>query len=82
MATKDIKTSKKKKKTVKPYLTKRILVRAARRGVRIAAAETMEVMGYTVIAHNGWVVKKYADGTIKKLSKIEHQQRPKRIHLD
>lgn len=54
-----------------PYLTKRRLVRAATSGIRKAAAETMAVMGYTVIADGGWVVKKYADGRIEKLSPID-----------
>ena len=55
----------------RPYLTKRRLASAARTGIRKAAVETMELMGYTVIADNGWVVKKYADGHIEKISQIE-----------
>lgn len=53
------------------YLTKRKLASAARAGVRKAAEETMQLMGYTIIADNGWVVKKYADGHIEKISPIE-----------
>ena len=53
-----------------PYLTKRILVSAAKRGVREAAAETMQIMGYLVIAQDGWVVKKYADGRIERIEPI------------
>ena len=53
------------------YLTKRKLASAARAGVRKAAEETMQLMGYTIIADNGWVVKKYADGRIEKISPIE-----------
>jgi hypothetical protein len=62
-----------RKSTTEPsaYLTKRRLVSAARAGVRKAAAETMQIMGYTVIAHKGWVVKKYVDGRIEKISPIE-----------
>jgi hypothetical protein len=59
------------KKNEAPYLTKRKLVSAARAGVRKAAAETMELMGYTIIAYRGWVVKKYADGHIEKISRLE-----------
>jgi len=54
----------------KPYLTKRLLVSAAKRGIRKAAEETMEVMGYVVIARNGWIVKKYADGRIEQIEPI------------
>ena len=66
--------SKAKRKSIKrssPYLTKRRLVSAARAGVRKAAAETMEVMGYTIIAHDGWIVKKHANGNIEKISPLE-----------
>jgi len=61
----------KKKSSDKVYLTKRRLASAARNGIRKVAAETMQVMGYTVIAENGWVVKKYADGYTERISQIE-----------
>ena len=53
------------------YLTKRKLASAARAGVRKAAIETMQLMGFTIIAHEGWIIKKYADGHIEKISAIE-----------
>jgi hypothetical protein len=63
----------KRKSAIQPsaYLTKRRLASAARAGVRKAAKETMKLMGYTVIADKGWVVKKYEDGRIEKISEIE-----------
>ena len=63
--------AKKKAAHKQPYLTKRRLASAAREGIRKAAAETMKVMGYTVIAENGWVIKKYEDGRTEKISEIE-----------
>jgi hypothetical protein len=51
------------KSSQEEYLTKRIVVRAARRGKKAASKETVEVMGYNVVAENGQVVKKFADGT-------------------
>ena len=51
-------------------MTKRLLVSAAKRGIRKAAEETMQIMGYNVIAQGGWVVKKYADGRIEKIEPI------------
>lgn len=61
----------KRKRAGRVYLTKRRLISAARTGIRKAAEETMQIMGYTVIAENGWVVKKYADGRTEKISPIE-----------
>ena len=45
----------KKAAAKQPYLTKRRLVRAAKSGIRKAAAGTMAVMGYVIIAENGWL---------------------------
>jgi ribosomal protein S12 len=64
------------------YLTKRRLASAARMGIRIAAANTMTVMGYTVVAHEGWVVKKHADGTIEKITPLATQEENANISLD
>jgi hypothetical protein len=55
----------------RPYLTKRILIRAARSGIRKAEKETLAVMGFNVIASNGWIVKKYVDGTVEKIARLE-----------
>jgi hypothetical protein len=73
------------KKTVvanKTYLTKRRLASAARAGFRIAAAKTMKVMGYTVVAQDGWVVKKYPDGTVEKIKQLARQKKNVRFILD
>lgn len=72
----------KKEKHREPYLTKRILISAAKRGFKEAAEEAMQLMGYTVIAKSGWVVKKYADGKIEKISKIEQINSGNAISLD
>ena len=53
------------------YLTKRVVVRATRKGMKKASKETMDTMGYNVIALNGWVVKKYQDGTIEIIEEIK-----------
>jgi hypothetical protein len=70
------------KKEPEAYLTKRILVSAARRGFKEAAKEAMQVMGYVVIAHEGWVVKKYADGRIERISQIEQINSKNAFALD
>ena len=64
------------------YLTKRRLVSAARKGIRIAAARTMQVMGYTIVAQNGWIVKKYPDGTIQKIEKLASTSKKRSLRLD
>lgn len=70
------------KKNTKVYLTKKVLVQTARAGIRKAAKETVRVMGYNVIALNGWVVKKYPDGTIERIKELEPISKPAKIILD
>jgi hypothetical protein len=57
--------------THEEYLTKRVVVRATKKGMKKASKETMETMGYNVIALDGWVVKKHQDGTIEFISEIK-----------
>jgi hypothetical protein len=64
------------------YLTKRIVVRAARRGIKEASKETMNAMGYNVIAKDGWVVKKFQDGSIEKINPIDVPASPGPVILD
>lgn len=66
----------------KPYLTKRRLISAAKKGFRIASEETMMVMGCNVVVVDGWVVKKYIDGRIEKLHKINTVRIPVKQLLD
>lgn len=64
-----------------PYLTKRLTVSAAKRGVHAAAKETMEVMGYNVEAQNGNIVKKYPDGRVEIIGTIaEVNEKLKKIN--
>lgn len=74
--------TKKKEAAKQPYLTKRRLVSAAKSGIKKAAAETMEVMGYVIIAENGWLVKKYADGRTEQISPIERANSNEPLVLD
>ena len=53
------------------YLTKRIVVRTAKKAGRNAARNAMTTMGFVVTTSRGWVVKKYATGVIERISKIE-----------
>jgi hypothetical protein len=53
------------------YLTKRTIVNKARTAGKIAAQKAMVAMGFVITAKSGWIVKKYADGRIEKISKIQ-----------
>jgi len=60
----------KNKKETPVYLTKRILIQRARAGIKKAEKEAMLIAGYLVVAEDGWVVKKYKDGTVERIKKI------------
>ncbi len=65
--------------TERAYVTKRILVRTSKNAVRKASFRSMTLLGYSVEAHDGWVVKKFADGSVIKLSELPHVNRPKSL---
>ncbi len=52
------------------YLTKRIVVSNAKTLAKMAARKAMATMGFVVMAHKGWIVKKHADGLVEKIIKI------------
>lgn len=70
------------KREPKVYLTKRLLLRLAKKGFKEAGENAMRRMGYIVIAQDGWVIKKYADGRIEKLSQLETALNDQPIILD
>ena len=53
------------------YLTKRNTITKAKAAGKEAARKAMDLMGYVVTTHNGWVVKQFADGSIDRISKID-----------
>jgi hypothetical protein len=71
-STKNNKSIKKAGKinTTKDSLTKSFLETAAQKSMEEAAEETIEVMGYNVIAQDGWVVKVFKDKHVEKISPI------------
>jgi len=44
-----------------------------------AADEAMKIMGYNVIALNGWVVKLFPDGSIEKIKEIPKSNTPLKL---
>lgn len=75
---------RKAKKSSRPrvYLTKRRVASAAKRGIRRAARRAMVVMGYIVVVQDGWVVKKFPDGTIEKIEPLASQNETTAVNLD
>lgn len=74
--------SEQKKEASEPaYLTKRITVRKSKLGVKEAAKEAMETVGYVVKALDGWVVKEYHNGTIERIKQIETIEPPKNLNF-
>lgn len=39
-------------------MTKRVVIRATKKAMKIVSQEAMDTMGYTIVAQDGWVVKK------------------------
>lgn len=65
------------------YLTKRKIASVAKRSFSEAAEETMNIMGYNVIAKDGWVVKIDNTGNIiEKISPIPNHIAKRKTRLD
>lgn len=65
------------------YLTKRATASAAKKGFEEAAKETIAVMGYNVVAKDGWVVKVDKNGNvIEKIAPIEGYNDNTKLQLD
>lgn len=65
------------------YLTKRILLRAVKKGTRNKAKEALRLRGFQVTIKNGWVVKVDANGKVlEKIKKISVVKSPRKISLD
>jgi hypothetical protein len=71
-----------KTKKNKAYVTKRIVVRNSTRAIRIASEKAMDIAGSTVIVLDGWVVRKYEDGRIKKIEKLDSTINHEELSLD
>ncbi len=52
------------------YLRTDRFISEAKKAGKAGAQRSMDALGYVVISLDGWVVKKYKDGTIEKLEKI------------
>jgi hypothetical protein len=52
-------------------LTKDIIVKVARKGIRNAARKSLLTMGYTIQAQNGWLVKISSDGVVSKIKEVK-----------
>ncbi|HRH36574.1 MAG TPA: hypothetical protein PKY12_16020 [Catalimonadaceae bacterium] len=59
----------------------REIANLANRAFRQAAQSAMVVSGFVVVAENDWVVKKFQDGRIERISPIEKINRPKKLVL-
>jgi TRAP-type C4-dicarboxylate transport system substrate-binding protein len=53
------------------YLTTRLLKSAAQKAFREASKKAMKDHGYVVVAENGQIIKKFSNGNVEVLEKIE-----------
>lgn len=58
------------------YLTKEVLNRAVRKGVRQASKEAMATAGSVVSTDGEWLVRNYADGRVEPLKKLNRAPTP------
>lgn len=66
----------------KPYLTKRVLERAANAAINLASRKARDTVGFVVKAEDGWVVREDQDGKQTRLSKIKRTSPQTKLILD
>lgn len=66
----------------KVYITTRLVKSKSNKAFSESAKKAMESNGYVIIAFEGWVVKKTADGAIEKLHPINRHTDTLQVVLD
>lgn len=64
------------------YLSTRLVSRKSKSAFKEGARRAMKKNGYLVIVHEGWIVKKFADGRIEKLEALKSDQQSLKLILD
>lgn len=64
------------------YISTRLVSRKSRSAFQEGAKRAMDAIGYVIIVENGWVVKKFLDGTIEKLEQLDTDFTDQRLILD
>jgi hypothetical protein len=69
-------------KDKKEYITTRLVESKSKKAFKESAEKAMESNGYVIIAFEGWIVKKTADGAIEKLRPIDRSADNLQLVLD
>lgn len=64
------------------YISTRLVSRKSKSAFQEGARNAMSTNGYVVIAHEGWVVKKYSNGEIERLEKLNTEVPNLKVILD
>jgi hypothetical protein len=64
------------------YISTRLVVSKSKSAFQEAAKKAMKANGYVIIALEGWIVKKFADGRIEKIEELENPNQNNLLILD
>lgn len=70
------------KKTKLKYISTRLVTKKSKSAFQEGAKRAMSANGYVVIAHEGWVIRKFSDGTVEKLEKLDNEPQHLKMILD
>ncbi len=70
------------KKLKLKYISTRLVTRKSKSAFQEGARKAMSTNGYVIIAHQGWVVKKYSNGDIERLEKLNVDTQNLEVILD
>lgn len=70
------------KKLKLKYISTRLVTQKSKSAFQEGARKAMSTNGYVIIAHQGWVVKKYSNGDIERLEKLNVDTQNLEVILD
>lgn len=64
------------------YITSRLVSRKSTSAFRKRAKMAMDANGYVIIVEEGWLIKKYSDGSIERLEELDIDNQNQSLILD
>lgn len=64
------------------YISTKLVSRKSKSAFKQRASRAMSANGYVIIAHEGWLVKKFKGGRIEKIEKLNSSEQNQTLILD
>ena len=66
----------------KTYISTRLIKKSSKIAFEEGAKKAMEAVGYVLVAENGWLVKKFSNGSVQQIKQLETIIARENVKLD